>query len=216
MILLVGLAAGILTVPLAGGRLTRLDLRFHHSWLLVVALGTQVVITTGIGEGINPDLAEGLHLATYGIAGIWVMANFRIPGLLLSASGAGLNLIAIVANGGTMPASEWALRTAGIPVHAEGFVNSGVVDQAAVPWLGDVFAVPANWPFANVFSVGDVVLVVGATLLLHHAAGAPWTDRLPGFLGGQTTGTTAGNDGPDATDAEPTVAFEEAPASPIA
>jgi hypothetical protein len=34
-------------------------------------------------------------------------------------------------------------------------------------FLGDIFSTPRTWPLANVFSAGDVLLAVGAFLLLH-------------------------------------------------
>jgi hypothetical protein len=48
-------------------------------------------------------------------------------------------------------------------------------------FLGDVFAVPASWPVTNVYSVGDVLIVAGAFVLLHVACGsriAPVVRRL--------------------------------------
>jgi hypothetical protein len=42
-----------------------------------------------------------------------------------------------------------------------------------LPWLGDVFAVPHGVPFANVFSVGDVLVVAGAAWLVRSATHRP-------------------------------------------
>ena len=42
-----------------------------------------------------------------------------------------------------------------------------------LPWLGDVFAVPAWLPFANVFSIGDVLVLVGMTWVVHSACRRP-------------------------------------------
>lgn len=172
MILLAGLAIGMLTVPLAGGSLRFDAPAFRRSWLLMLALGLQLVITTPLGAGIATGAAEALHLASYGLAGVWVAANRRVPWLVATASGGALNLAAIAANGGTMPASPAALGTAGMAIETDGFVNSGAMPDARLAWLGDVFALPADWPFANVFSVGDVALVVGVTLMLHHLGGS--------------------------------------------
>jgi hypothetical protein len=35
-----------------------------------------------------------------------------------------------------------------------------VVKNAKLSWLGDVFAIPKAWPLSNVFSVGDVIVVI--------------------------------------------------------
>jgi hypothetical protein len=73
----------------------------------------------------------------------------------------------ITANGGVMPADAEALAAAGVHQTAGDFANSTVLAHPRVAFLGGVFAVQASWPVSNVFSVGDVVLVVAALLALH-------------------------------------------------
>lgn len=168
MILPVSVLLVAATVPLTGGKLSRLALlRLAHTWAIVVALALQLVVTVGT---VSPVLGTSLHLVSYAFAAIFVVANRHIPGFVLTSSGGAMNLAAISANGGTMPAAPRALELAGIDASGEHFVNSGVVEAARLPWLGDVFAVPASWPLSNVFSVGDVVLVVGVAVLFHRVA----------------------------------------------
>ena len=81
--------------------------------------------------------------------------------MALTALGAVLNLLAITANGGVMPASPAALAAAGLPADEPGFQSSTAVDDPRLAFLGDVFAIPASWPLSNVFSVGDVLIGVG-------------------------------------------------------
>jgi hypothetical protein len=59
-----------------------------------------------------------------------------------------------------------AARAAGSTA-AEGFANSAVLERPVLAPLGDVLAVPG---FAA-FSPGDVVLVLGAAVLVHAACG---------------------------------------------
>ncbi len=63
------------------------------------------------------------------------------------------------------------------------FTNSDAVEGANLAFLGDVFAIPAGWPGANVFSVGDVVIVLGALLALHALCGSRLGARLPRLPG---------------------------------
>ena len=42
-----------------------------------------------------------------------------------------------------------------------------MVADPVLPWLGDIAATPAFLPFRNVISIGDVVVLVGAAVLLH-------------------------------------------------
>ncbi len=175
----------VLTVPVAGGRLSRLEhLRIRWVWLAVLAFAVQVLIVTVVPDG-DTGWHRAAHLLTYALVGACVLANLRqVRFLWVVALGGLLNVIAIVANDGVMPASRSALETAGLDEESGSFANSDVVEGAHVAWLGDVFAIPAGWPGANVFSVGDVVMLVGAFLLLHAAPGSrlfggPRTERLP-------------------------------------
>jgi hypothetical protein len=93
-----------------------------------------------------------------------VLRNIRLPGMALVALGSVSNLAAIAANGGSMPASASALTAAGLPVVDHG--NSVVVPNPALEPLTDIFAIPAGVPFANVFSVGDVLIFVGIGWLI--------------------------------------------------
>jgi hypothetical protein len=67
-----------------------------------------------------------------------------------------------------MPASRAALVAAGRATHTSHFANSTAMPHAHLAFLGDVFAWPHPLPLANVFSVGDVLLLIGAAMLIHR------------------------------------------------
>jgi hypothetical protein len=165
---------GLLVVPVTGGRLRGLgELRWRSAWLVVVALGTQLVVLEV--PGMPSSLAAVGHVVTYAMAAVFVWRNRAVRGLAVLAAGALSNGLAIVLNGGTLPSSAAARRLAGLD-EAVGFANSGVVDHPVLGILGDNFAVPAGIPLANVFSVGDVLIVVGALWVVWsatHAARRP-------------------------------------------
>ena len=162
----------LLTVPLAGGRLSRVEeLRIRWIWLPVLAFAIQVVLVTVAPEG-DVTLHRIAHISTYLLAGACVLRNLDIRFVWVVALGGALNFIAIVANGGVMPASRGALDTAGLDVRDGAFANSDYVEDAQLGFLGDVFAIPDGWPGSNVFSIGDVVIVVGAFLVLHAVTGS--------------------------------------------
>jgi hypothetical protein len=156
----------IAVVPLLGGRLSRLAaLRLRHLWVVWPALAVQVLIIS-ILPGDHPRADSALHIATY-VAALWVVwMNRRLVGVVVMGAGAVLNGLTITLNGGTLPASASALRTAGMHRAANDFLNSGVLARPKLAFLGDRFVTPAFLPFRNVFSVGDVVLVVGLVVLL--------------------------------------------------
>jgi hypothetical protein len=168
----VAMLVALASVPLAGGRLGELaEVRLGQRWTILAALTIQILITTILPEG-SASLRAGLHLGTYALAGVFVAANRRLPGMWLIALGAGLNLLVIAANGGVMPADPAAMERAGLPIVSGEFENSTALADPRLPFLGDVFAVPAWLPFANVFSIGDVVLLVGGLLALHCLCGS--------------------------------------------
>lgn len=171
MTLALALLVLLLTVPLAGGKLSRLEsVRIRWVGLAAVAFTVQVVIVVIVPEG-DTTVHRIVHLATYAVAGACLLRNLDLRFLWVVGLGGLLNLIAIAANGGVMPASRGALETAGLEASGD-FANSDVVEGAHVAFLGDVFAVPAGWPGANVFSLGDVVMLVGVFLAIHAAAGS--------------------------------------------
>jgi hypothetical protein len=172
MFLVIFVLLALATVPLAGGRLSRLgEIRLRAVPVVFGALVVQIVIISLVGGG--PDwLHPALHLATYAVALWFVFVNRSVPGAAIIGLGGLCNFVAIAANGGTMPASRTALRAAGIAHGPAAFANSGVLHHARLRFLGDVFAIPASWPVHNVFSVGDVLIAVGAFVLLHRVCGS--------------------------------------------
>lgn len=186
MILVALLVLAVATVPLAGGRLGALfDLRPRAPWLLLLAFGVQLALAFVPGE--PSGVRAALYASTYpmGLAFVWV--NRDIPGLWLIGLGALANGVAMVANGGVMPTTEAALRTAGFDPAPSVFANSAALSDPRLLFLGDVFAVPASVPFSNVFSVGDVLIAVGAAYAVHAVCGSrlvPQSLRWSGAEGG--------------------------------
>lgn len=171
MIVAAAIVAVLVSVPLTGGRLARLsDVRLRWPWLPVLAFAGQVLVLAVLD--LSASVSAVLHVATYVPILAFVAANRRHPGVWIFSLGLGLNSLAIVANEGVMPASAEAMRRAGIRAE-EGFENSAVVDDARLPWLGDVFYVPDEVPLANVFSIGDVLIIVGAAVFVHRASRVP-------------------------------------------
>jgi Family of unknown function (DUF5317) len=171
-----------LAVPLAGGRLGALvELPLRHVWAIYAALGLAVL---GVGvPGLPDGLRSLLLVAAYPVGAVFLAANRRVPGMALTAVGAALNLLAITANGGVMPASPAALAAAGLPVDEPGFQSSTAVDDPRLAFLGDVFAIPASWPLSNVFSVGDVLIGVGLAWGVHRICGSRLVPRWGGGPG---------------------------------
>jgi hypothetical protein len=170
--LVLAVVLALATVPLAGGRIGRLaEVRLRGAPLLFAALALQIVIVVVV-PGWDDRLLRAVHLATYGMLCAFLWANRRIPRIWIVAVGGALNLIAIAANAGVMPAGPAAVRSAGLASNADKFTNSGLVDHPRLLFLGDIWAIPRGWPLANVFSIGDVVIAIGVFAVVHFVCGS--------------------------------------------
>lgn len=170
MILLYAIAAGLLAGRLTGGRIDALGMT-RIAWL-PVALGGLVLqgvlfsspVATRIGDA-GPALYVASTLAVFAA----LLRNLRLPGFPLLAVGALCNLAAILANGGAMPSSPeaWLALDGVARVPAGEYTNSVLAGpDTLLPWLGDIFVLPRPIPLANVFSIGDVLIGLGAAWYL--------------------------------------------------
>ncbi|MFZ0666826.1 MAG: DUF5317 domain-containing protein [Acidimicrobiales bacterium] len=150
------------------GRISRLlKVRLKGFYLVWAALIDQILVISVLPA--RPHLIlDVANLASYLAAAVFLWMNKRVPGVLFLGAGGAMNLVAIVANGGTMPASRNALRASGWRPEPGHFVNSGVVAHPKVAFLGDVFATPRWFPFHDVFSAGDIVIVVAVAWLVYR------------------------------------------------
>ena len=164
--------AVVACIPALGGswrQLSSIPLRWGAAAAL--SLLAQVVIISVLPDG-HPLLHETVHVASYLPLLAFFVINRRIWAMPVVGLGTVANLVAICANGGVMPASTAALHAAGMAPTTHGFMNSAPVAHARLAWLGDVFATPARMPLHNVFSVGDVLITLGAALVILHGSGA--------------------------------------------
>lgn len=173
MFMIIPVVLSVLVALLLRRPLSRLaDVRLCHPWLILIAILLQIVMFT---EPLGPVLAHAhvipvLNTATYVLVLVFCLLNFRVRSLLVVAVGCFLNGLAIIANGGYMPADP---VSAGHVVHD--LVESGIVNNSRaldestrLPFLTDIFHMPSWMPLANVFSVGDIVVAIGVFLLLQE------------------------------------------------
>jgi len=162
--ILYAVVAGLIIGLATGGRPSNLgDLRFRWAPLIALGLLAQVLLfSTSIGSQLG-DAAPIAYIASNIVVLAAVWRNFAIPGLPLVFIGGAANLIAIVANGGYMPVSPEAVAAMG-RLPKEGYSNSRVVDGVVLGPLTDLFAMPTWIPLANVFSIGDALIGVGAAM----------------------------------------------------
>ena len=174
-VLAVALALGLAL----GGRLGALaSLRLRAMWLFFAAIVLQLLafppgyLPFETGDGA----ARALWLASYACLVLAAVFNLRVRGVVLVLAGMLSNLVAVVANGGVMPALPGAARGAGMLEPSK--YNSVTQAEPHVGWLVDRWAAPEWIPLANVFSVGDVLLALGGLVLVVAAMDVPLARRL--------------------------------------
>jgi hypothetical protein len=166
----------IVVALLRGGSLQHFAaLRVRWVPLVVAGFALQLLIFTPLRHVPLVSVATPeLYVVSMLLLVVWVARNWRIPGMALMAAGLLLNTIAIIANGGYMPVSPESAAyagkianyaTSGLPV-----ANNSIATGANVRlWLlTDIIAVPKAVPLANVFSIGDVLLLTGVCVLCYR------------------------------------------------
>ena len=158
--LIVGLILGFL---LGGGSTGLADLRFRWSGVMLGGLLVQVAlfsdqVTAWIGAAGPP-----IYVASTAAVVVAVALNRNVTGMPIVTLGAASNLLAIAANGGYMPADPGAMQAAD-KVQLTVYSNSAILPHPALSPLTDIFAMPTWLPFANVFSVGDVLIGIGVAV----------------------------------------------------
>jgi hypothetical protein len=166
LFVLYAVLAGLLIGLLVGGRLSGLA-RLEFEWAPLIALGMAIQvalfsdpIASSVG-GAGPPIYVGSSLLVLAA----VCRNWSITGLPIVAVGAASNLVAIIANGGYMPASAAALAAQGRDAPSV-YSNSRYLAEPALAPLTDIFAMPSWIPLANVFSVGDILIAAGIAVAI--------------------------------------------------
>ena len=154
-------AAGTVGWPLTvTGRLPTI----RWPWLPIGAVALQLAILPPVSAPVG-EAAPFLYLVSSGAVLACVLRNMRIRGLGLVALGGACNLAAIIANGGHMPVSPEAARSVGQAV-ASGYTNTAELADAMLKPLTDIIVVAPPLPFANVYSIGDLLIGLGVAIAL--------------------------------------------------
>ena len=179
MILLLAVLAGLLT----GLYLANLRRRHYSApnlrgvWLVVVAFLPQLFIAylPATQRLFDNRLASVSLLASLMMFAVFAWLNRHLPGMPILIVGLLLNLLVIVANGGWMPIS---VQTADLLFGRDvlQFVSVGqrfgqkdvllFAQNIHFDFLADRFLLPAWFPYQSAFSLGDILISLGAFWLL--------------------------------------------------
>lgn len=172
MILLVVLGVSLVFALIRGGKISRFtDLNLRWRGVILIGFLIQVLIFSNFWQDRfdTRALTPSIYLVSMGLLVIALFVNYRIPGMALLTLGLCLNFVAILFNGGYMPASPDALALAGHPALLAGHIsNNSIVmgPDTQLFFLCDIFAIPKGFIFPNVFSIGDISIAIGSVYLV--------------------------------------------------
>jgi hypothetical protein len=166
MFILYAVVVGFVGGLIVGGRPSGIGaIQFRWGWLAVLGFGIQVILFSGpVTERIG-SLGVPIYVGSTALVLTALVRNISVPGLWIVAVGAFSNMAAIATNGGYMPAAPGAIATLGRGQETI-YSNSTVLAHPSLEPLTDIFAIPHGIPFANVFSVGDVLIGLGVTVAI--------------------------------------------------
>ena len=146
----------------------------RHGWVMILAFLLQVYAVYGLGAQA-PELARKvLVVGSYLMLGFAVWSNRPVRGILLLGLGLGLNFLAIASNGGLMPVAPDTMVLAGKAGQLDSlgigqWVPSSKdvllpLDRTALWPLTDVLVYRSAFGGSRIYSIGDVLVVLGLFL----------------------------------------------------
>jgi hypothetical protein len=171
----VTIIVAVLVVILTKGSFKRLGrLHLHGLWLLLIAVGIQVVLEfVDFPEARIDDLGLAILLASYALIFAFCYLNRRTSGMAIVAIGIGLNVLVIALNGG-MPTKDDVTERNGREVHVpieRSVKHKPLEDSDQLDFLGDVITIPGFT--SQQFSVGDIVIGIGVVDICFEASRRP-------------------------------------------
>lgn len=161
MFMLLAAIPALAAVWALGGRPSALvDHRWRGLWLAWSALAIKLAVFSPLGVHLPVAAIRPVHVLTYVLLLGFLVAN-RNAGLGLIALGLSLNLAAIVANGGVMPADDAAQRVVIADPSTVGHPLNTDIGSSRLLFFGDTMALPDWLPLTSSFSIGDALLALG-------------------------------------------------------
>lgn len=176
---LIAIGLGIVLGLGRGGRLRGLAaLRLRSPWLLAAGVVFWLALS---GPAIRswPGLGPwggALQIITQLLLLAFVWQNRMVRWLPLAGLGLLANFAVMGANGGQMPVDPPLLRELGIEAAVQGAQAQGLWlhfnplgEAARLGFLGDWLLLPKPFPWPGIMSPGDVIIALGALLVVQSA-----------------------------------------------
>jgi len=186
MILLAALLVAFAVGLLSGGKLSRLAaLPLRLPWLALLGFGLQIYLlywpSAFAPALLSPHTA--ILVCSYLLLLIFVWINRRLTGMIIVGLGLLMNLTVMLANGGYMPITPAAVTQVGHEYELQTMEPGARLrntkdvllprEQTNLWFLSDIFVAAPPFPIPSVFSPGDVVIALGASILVIAAMHRP-------------------------------------------
>ncbi len=108
---------------------------------------------------------------------LWVIyQNVHVEGMKIIFTGVFINFLAITMNGGQMPVSVEAMKSASLDklyqtVQSGNYVTHVLMtrgDSFIAKIAGDIIAIPPPHPRPRVISIGDIIMTIGIIYMLYY------------------------------------------------
>jgi hypothetical protein len=174
--IIAGLVAGLTRAKI--GRRVFCPPNLRLGWLLLVAVIPQLFSfhLSGTNKFAPDRVAAGILVSSQIVLLIFVWANRYLPGFWILGIGLILNLVVIVSNGGLMPISpetvyQLSPNASILPSDFGTRLGSSKDILLSISdtrfWLLSDWVVLPDWiPYRVAFSLGDIILAIGAFWLL--------------------------------------------------
>jgi hypothetical protein len=180
MTLALGVAVGLLAAIVVGASWRGLaNVRWRLAPLCLLGFAIQLVLFSKNEFLVTPllPIARELHVLSYLLVFVSLIANWRIPGLAVLIVGGLLNFAAIVANDGQMPRA--------VAPDPAVFTNVQAMDEdTRLAFLGDFIPLPLA---SRLFSIGDVLIATGGAITAYRLARSKRPDHSAPLILGRFT-----------------------------
>lgn len=170
---------------ISGGKIQNLKyVKFRFSWMVFIGLFLKVLTNSGLrySIGLSDSHAAKLYILSFVFIAAFIILNSKLKGFVLVGLGLSSNLLAIAANAGRMPVKEEYFYLTTAPEEIEKYYQ-GLSAYNYIPtgpdtklyYLCDIILMPHWIMITRVFSVGDILITIGAAYFV-------WTVIKNGYI----------------------------------
>lgn len=191
MVLLLAVAAG-LTAGLLRSWISKQSFQppdLDLVWLVAAAVLPQIAAFhfPPTARLLPDQVASWILILSQLVLLVFAGSNRSKPGFWMLTAGLSLNLLVILINGGWMPISTNTILTLHPQVPLEAWppgsrpgISKNILlypDQIRMPFLADRLILPGWIPWPRAYSPGDVLIAIGALILLWNPASQSLVDQ---------------------------------------